>query len=165
MNLTVISSLLRGVGLLASNPALGTGAAVGVVANLAATLIDLGAAGEQGLTDLNNQVQDMVTAGRNPNPDEWDSLKARSDAAHAAIQGLDSAAQATAPPAPVLQPQVKKATPVAPKPVPKPIVETAKPVTSGQQSASSHTSVGSHVVGAMEAGQHGDVISEKPADK
>lgn len=53
----------------------------------AASLIQRGEEGAQALADFTSQIKAMVTAGRDPTPDEWNSLKARSDAAHAILQG------------------------------------------------------------------------------
>jgi hypothetical protein len=52
----------------------------------AATLLEKGAEGEEKLKELTSELQVMVAEGRDPTSDEWDALKLRSDAAHAAIQ-------------------------------------------------------------------------------
>lgn len=52
-----------------------------------ASLIQAGEKGAEELAALTEQVKAMVADGRDPTAAEWDSLKSRSDAAHAAIQG------------------------------------------------------------------------------
>lgn len=61
--------------------------AVGTILSAGATLIKLGDQGATELQALTGQIKQMVTANRDPTESEWDALKARSDAAHATIQG------------------------------------------------------------------------------
>lgn len=86
--LSLVGELLGGIGALAGNPAFGTAAAVAQIATLGSKLILLGGEGLSGLQDLNTKVAAMVSAGRNPSPDEWQALRAASDKAHRQIQGL-----------------------------------------------------------------------------
>lgn len=57
------------------------------ILNAAATFIERGEAGAEQLKALTDQIKAMVAANRDPTADEWAALKARSDAAHAIIQG------------------------------------------------------------------------------
>jgi hypothetical protein len=61
--------------------------AVDSILNAIAAFVEAGDAGAAGLQALTQQVQAMVTANRDPTQDEWDALAARSNAAHALIQG------------------------------------------------------------------------------
>jgi hypothetical protein len=88
VDLNIVSGLLRAIAGVAANPAFGTAQAVVTVANLGAALIEAGEQGIEGLKKLTEQVEGMVTAGRNPTADEFSDLRSRSDAAHAAIQGM-----------------------------------------------------------------------------
>lgn len=90
---------------------------VGQVLTAGAALIELGEAGAADFQALTLQVEDMVTAGRTPTPAEWDALKARSDAAHEAIQN-----------APDADPGTAAAQPVAPA---QPAAQTEAPTTEG----------------------------------
>lgn len=57
----------------------------------AAELIKVGEAGSTELQALTAHIQTMVSSGRDPTEDDWNQLKARSDAAHALIQSGSSA--------------------------------------------------------------------------
>lgn len=87
--LATISSLLRAISSVSGVGGV-AGVAVGTLLNFGADLIDKGEEGAAELESLNVQVQTMVTENRGPTDDELNALKARSDAAHAAIQGTDS---------------------------------------------------------------------------
>lgn len=91
--LTLIAELLGGIGEAAANPAFGTAGAIGAIASLAGKLISLGSEGSDHLVDLNDQVKQMVAQARNPTADEWNTLRARSDAAHRLLQDLDDGDQ------------------------------------------------------------------------
>lgn len=56
---------------------------LGAIANL----VERGEDGAVELSALNDQITAMVSANRDPTDEEWAALKARSDAAHAGIQG------------------------------------------------------------------------------
>jgi len=56
------------------------------ILNSIAALILAGEAGYEGLQALNDQIKAMIAANRDPTQEEWDALKARSDAAHAVLQ-------------------------------------------------------------------------------
>lgn len=60
----------------------------------AAELIKVGEAGATELQALTAHIQAMVSSGRDPTEDDWNQLKARSDAAHALIQSADSVSPA-----------------------------------------------------------------------
>lgn len=115
MDLSIISALLRAISGVASNPAFGSAQAISAVASLGATLIEAGSAGEEGLKELTEQVQGMVSAGRNPTPDEFSSLRSRSDAAHAAIQ--NAGVKTPAVQSKKLETSVARTATAAPKPV------------------------------------------------
>lgn len=63
----------------------------------AAALIEQGEEGAQGLAELTNHIKSMAQAGRDPTVDDFNELRARSNAAHATIQASDSA-ETNAPP-------------------------------------------------------------------
>jgi hypothetical protein len=84
--LSLVPAILRS---LASVPASSSflTPAIDSILNAIATFVEAGDAGAAGLQALTQQIQAMVAAGRDPTPDEWAALIARSDAAHALIQG------------------------------------------------------------------------------
>lgn len=83
----LISLFLRSLSIIASDPALGSrGSTIKSVLDLAALAVERGAAGRDQLAALHEQLKHMVDEGREPTPEEWDALKARSDAAHRTIQ-------------------------------------------------------------------------------
>jgi len=88
MDTVLISSLLRTLATVATlaHDSVKT-QTVSRTLSYAATLVEAGAQGEEKLKELTADLQGMVAAGRDPTSDEWDALKLRSDAAHAAIQG------------------------------------------------------------------------------
>lgn len=61
----------------------------------AAELIKVGEAGSTELQALTAHIQTMVSSGRDPTEDDWNQLKARSDTAHALIQGSSAPGSAT----------------------------------------------------------------------
>lgn len=60
---------------------------LGPILNTAANLIAAGEAGAGELAALTAHVRAMVAAGTDPTSTDWEQLQARSDAAHALIQG------------------------------------------------------------------------------
>lgn len=84
--LTLIQALLSALGAVAMTPAGAALGGVGSILNFAASLIGQGEAGMVELQKLTDEVKAMVAAGRDPTDEEFAALKARSDAAHAAIQ-------------------------------------------------------------------------------
>lgn len=85
--LQLIASLLRALSSVAADPALGArGSAIKAVLDLAAVAIERGTEGAAQLKALVADLERMVAEDRNPTPEEWDALKARSDAAHSTIQ-------------------------------------------------------------------------------
>lgn len=84
--LTTISALLRAI---AAAPAASSflTPAIDSILLAAATFIDRGEEGTAALMDLTVHIRSMVDAGRDPTDQEWATLRTRSDAAHAAIQG------------------------------------------------------------------------------
>jgi len=67
------------------------------VLDSAIAALGAGAEGIAAIQALTEQMQAMVSAGRDPTIDEWSELKARSDAAHALIQGTQAPPPAPAP--------------------------------------------------------------------
>lgn len=84
--LSLIPDFLRA---LASAPAASSFLTPSVDAILlaAASFIERGEEGAAALNELTSHIKAMVSAGRDPTAEEWATLKARSDAAHATIQG------------------------------------------------------------------------------
>ena len=82
----IISAILQILGTNLLSGKLGKDAAAKYVGMIAA-LLDRGGPVEDGLHALKSHIEQMVLEGRDPTPDEWKELKARSDAAHATIQG------------------------------------------------------------------------------
>jgi len=60
------------------------------VLGTAIAAIGAGEQGYAGLQSLTEHMQAMIAKGTDPTADDWAELKARSDAAHAAIQGAQS---------------------------------------------------------------------------
>jgi hypothetical protein len=88
MDLNMLSLLLRSLSVIVSDPALGhKGDAVRAALVLAAVALEKGAEGRAALAELTEQIKRMVEENREPTDDEWASLKSRSDAAHAILQG------------------------------------------------------------------------------
>lgn len=83
--LTMVSSLLRGVGTVAASEGV-EGAAIGTLLEFGADLVDKGEEGSAELSTLNDQVAAMVAENRGPTDDELSALKARSDAASKTIK-------------------------------------------------------------------------------
>lgn len=88
MELTLISALMRTLATVSTVAVTSSkGQAVSAALNYAATLVELGAQGEEKLKALTAEVQAMVDGTKVLSEDDFNGLKARSDAAHAAIQG------------------------------------------------------------------------------
>lgn len=87
MDLTLISALMRTLatvaGMVSSDKST---AAVSSALNYGATLVELGATGEEKLKELNSQIEAMVNGTAPLTDADFDALKARSDAAHSVIQ-------------------------------------------------------------------------------
>lgn len=58
--------------------------------NTLAAILESGSRGRQALLELRDQIETMVLEDRQPTPDEWATLTARSDAAHDIIQGFQA---------------------------------------------------------------------------
>lgn len=87
MDLTIISALLRTLATVSTVAITSSkGQAVSSTLNYAAKLVELGAAGEEKLKALTADIQAMVDGTKTLSEDDFNGLKARSDAAHAAIQ-------------------------------------------------------------------------------
>lgn len=86
--LSLIPAFLRAI---ASAPAASSFLSPHVDALLlaAASLIERGEAGATELEALTAQIEAMIEANRDPTPEEWAALHARSDAAHAILQASD----------------------------------------------------------------------------
>lgn len=84
----LISGLLRSIALLTRTADMSKHAqSIGAVLALGATAVERGAEGRVELKALKAQVEAMLSEGREPTNAEFAALKARSDAAHAIIQG------------------------------------------------------------------------------
>lgn len=89
--LELVLGLLSNLSVIARDPALGVRDRA-VTSML--TLVTLARSGTEGLAalkTLSEEVQKMAQEGRQPTPEEWDKMKERSDAAHAAIQNFKPA--------------------------------------------------------------------------
>jgi hypothetical protein len=90
---STISALLSGLSLAARNPVFsGAGVAISAVLDLASSLVARGEAGAAELEKLTEEIKAMVAEGRQPTAAEWKSLRSRSDAAHAILQGTPASA-------------------------------------------------------------------------
>lgn len=92
--ISAIASFMGTLGMVAQLFGPAKYARVGELLGLGGQLISQGEAGADALHDLTDDIQAMVAEGRDPTDDEWSALKARSDAAHAAIQAYDPDADA-----------------------------------------------------------------------
>jgi hypothetical protein len=86
INPVVLAGLLRALSALSGSAKFKEGETVGRVLALAAFAVERGEAGRKQLEELCAKVDVMVAQGREPTDQEWLELRARSDAAHAAIQ-------------------------------------------------------------------------------
>jgi hypothetical protein len=83
----ILPVILRNLATIAGDPALGyRGASLIAVLNLMAVAIEAGVAGYEEIQRLKLQVDEMVAQGREPTKAEWSELRARSEAAHLALQ-------------------------------------------------------------------------------
>lgn len=94
--LTIISAAIRGIGLLANNPALGGGSSVrftevNELLGILGGLIEAGSDAHGELKAFSEKIADMVREGRGPTRLEWESLRARSVAASETIQAAAAA--------------------------------------------------------------------------
>lgn len=88
MGIEILIGLLGTLANAALNPAFNhtKGEAISSLLKLVASLLKKGDEAKADLIALKEQIEKMVAEGRDPTPDEWDALRARSDAAHDAIQ-------------------------------------------------------------------------------
>jgi len=89
--LQLIMVVINGLSVLTNNPALGGGSSLKLqeASELLSLLSELVTRGEEGyreLVEFANTISTMVEENRAPTPAEWDTLKARSDAASDVIQ-------------------------------------------------------------------------------
>lgn len=84
--LELIPDFLRAVATAANTSALAP--TLDSVLQTGAALVAAGEAGAAELLALTDHVKAMVTGGTDPTQDDWDTLQARSDAAHALIQSV-----------------------------------------------------------------------------
>jgi len=68
---------------------------VTMLLGLVTDAIQLGNAAYGALVSLNTDITAMVAAKADPTQDQWNALKARSDKAHATIQGTGGASSVT----------------------------------------------------------------------
>lgn len=95
---TFLRSIVVSLGAVVGDTAhAGRGAAITSALNVAASLIERGEAGAAELQKLADQVAEMVSAGTEPTAEQWADLRARSDAAHLALQNADAPAAAGGP--------------------------------------------------------------------
>ena len=87
--IALIAALIRGVATITRDPDLGVrDKAITQILDLAALALERGTEGAEALRELTAQVEAMVAEKRQPTPREWENLRARSDAAHAALQSV-----------------------------------------------------------------------------
>lgn len=104
-----------------ANPALGGGSSVRLnqaseLLGILGTLIEQGDDAYDDLKEFTEMIEDMVSKGREPTPDEWDIMRGRSDDAHARLQAAKEELQAEEEPEPTPEPE--------PEPTPEPEPET-----------------------------------------
>lgn len=97
--LQLIMVAVNGLSVITNNPALGGGSSVRMeqASELLALLGELIARGDEGhreLQEFADIIQRMAAEGTEPSRAEWDTLRARSDAAHGTIQDAAAAAEA-----------------------------------------------------------------------
>lgn len=91
--LTLIASLLQALSTVARNPALDLGKDAGQIADLVDLIAGLVHRGDEAYTELSAlkaEVEALVAAGTGPSEEQTAAWRARSDAAHAALQALKS---------------------------------------------------------------------------
>lgn len=93
---------IRGLAVVTSNPALGGGSSVRLdqaseLLGLLGELLERGNEGKKDLTEFATMIEAMAKEGREPTPEEWQSLRDRSDSAHATIQEAAAAAEEPEP--------------------------------------------------------------------
>lgn len=96
--LALIATLLETLGTAVPGLASGQSALAGILDTVlvtAASLIRAGEAGSAELQALTAHIQAMVNSGTDPTEDDWNTLKARSDAAHTLIQASNASGAAT----------------------------------------------------------------------
>lgn len=91
---------IRGLSVVLQNPILGGGSSLKLtqaseLLGLLGEILERGKEGHAELKEFATMIEKMVEEGRSPTPAEWESLRNRSDAAHAAIQ--EAAAKASEP--------------------------------------------------------------------
>ena len=113
----LIMAALQGLSSVMLNPNVqgGNGKRMKDAANLLGILTELLARGDEAHEELKafaEVIQRMADEKRNPTPEEWATLKARSDAAHDVIQ--DAAAEAAEEPEPEPEPEPEEPEPEEP---------------------------------------------------
>ena len=104
--LALITTALRGISILTSNPLLGGGGSIvsretAELITMLSTLVGKGAEGMTELKQFADEIEAMAKANRAPSPAEWATLRARSDAAHESIQAAAEAIEEPEPEQPV----------------------------------------------------------------
>lgn len=91
MNTTVIATLFRAISAALANPAISgeKTAEIAKAAELAAIAVEAGATTSAELAAFAEEIKAMAALPRDPTPEEWQSLRDRHAAAHAAIQSGD----------------------------------------------------------------------------
>jgi hypothetical protein len=105
--LDLVLVAIKGLSLVTNNPALGGGSSLKLqeASELLSLLGELASRGKEGQKELKAftaTIEEMVANNRAPTVEEWEALRARSDAAHAVIQ---EAAAAAAKPKPKPEPE------------------------------------------------------------
>lgn len=95
----LILMAVRGISVITNNPALGGGSSVRLdeaskLLGLLGELLERGDEAHTELKEFAQVVERMAKEGRAPTNAEWDTLKARSDAAHSVIQTALAEAEA-----------------------------------------------------------------------
>ena len=90
---------INGLSVLTNNPAIGGGSNLKLqeasrLLGLLGELLSRGDEGHRELKKFAKEIEQMAAENRSPTPAEWDTLKARSDSAHATIQEAAAAAEA-----------------------------------------------------------------------
>lgn len=113
--LTLISTLLR---LLSSVPASSSFLTphIDSILSAIASLVDAGEAGITELQALTEHIKAMAASGQDPTPEDWASLKMRSDAAHALIQSGGVPSNPITPSLPLADPTGSPPTSSTPAP-------------------------------------------------
>lgn len=88
MDLNIVTAIIRSLAVVAGDVSFGAkGSSISSVLSLIALAVETGSTANEELQKIQVLVGDMVANRREPTKDEWAELKARSDAAHDALQG------------------------------------------------------------------------------